>query len=200
MPIQRMMDGKDQRSIIERCGDKRAQEKRIGGKEMKSFLVLIILIFLTACTNTRYSYYPENYKNRDISISASLVEFDKEDSPLDYIWILDLRDRYDERHDVKILSSKIKITNNGKEYIIRTEPNSEHIYIYKQGVVVTEDFIAYIGKVQLDNGKIIDIPPLKFKKHVLIEKYSGLDDTFSKGVPRKEIFSGTVEDYKKQKK
>ena len=28
----RMMDGKDQRSIIERWGDKRAQEKRIGGK------------------------------------------------------------------------------------------------------------------------------------------------------------------------
>lgn len=165
---------------------------------MKSFLVLIILIFLTACTNTRYSYYPENYKNSDISISASLVEFDKEDSPLDYIWILDLRDHYDERHDVKILSSKIKITNNGKEYIIRTEPNSEHIY--RQGVVVTGDFIAHIGKVQLDNGKIIDIPPLKFKKHVLIEKYSGLDDAFSKGVPRKEIFNGTVEDYKKQKK
>ena len=127
---------------------------------MKSFLALIILIFLTACTNTRYYYYPENYKNSDISISASLVEFDKEDSPLDYIWILDLRDHYDERHDVKILSSRIKITNN---------------------------------------GKIIDIPPLKFKKHVLIEKYNGLDDAFSKGIPRKEIFSGTVEDYKKQK-
>mgnify|MGYP000915626400 CR=1 FL=1 len=46
---------------------------------MKSFLALIILIFLTACTNTRYYYYPENYKNSDISISASLVEFDKED-------------------------------------------------------------------------------------------------------------------------
>lgn len=165
---------------------------------MKKLLILIILLFLTACTNTRYSYYPENYKNSDISISASLVEFDKEDSPLDYIWILDLRDHYDERHDVKILSSKIKITNNGKEYIIRTEPNSEHIY--KQGVVVTGDFIAYIGKIQLDNGKIIDIPPLKFKKHVLIEKYSGLDDAFSKGIPRKEIFNGTVEDYKKQKK
>ena len=74
------------------------------------------------------------------------------------------------------------------------------IYIYKQGVIITGDFTAYIGKVQLDNGKIIDIPPLKFKKHVLIEKYSGLDDAFSKGVPRKEIFNGTVEDYKKQKK
>ena len=167
---------------------------------MKSFLVLIILIFLTACTNTRYSYYPENYKNSDISISASLVEFDKEDSPLDYIWILDLRDHYDERHDVKILSSKIKITNNGKEYIIRTEPNSEHIYIYKQGVVVTGDFIAYIGKIQLDNGKIIDIPPLKFKKHIYVEKYNAVSDALNKGAQTKEIFSGTVEDYKKQKK
>jgi len=57
---------------------------------MKSFLALIILIFLTACTNTRYYYYPENYKNSDISISASLVEFGKEDSALDYIWVLDL--------------------------------------------------------------------------------------------------------------
>ena len=27
---------------------------------MKSFLVLIILIFLTACTSARYDYYPEN--------------------------------------------------------------------------------------------------------------------------------------------
>ena len=167
---------------------------------MKSFLALIILIFLTACTNTRYYYYPENYKNSDISISASLVKFDNESSPLSYIWIYDKRDSSEKPHDVKILSSKIKIINNGKEYIIKTEPNSEHIYIYKQGIIITGDFTAYIGKVQLDNGKIIDIPPLKFKKHVLIEKYSGLDDTFSKGVPRKEIFNGTVENYKKQKK
>ena len=166
---------------------------------MKSFLVLIILIFLTACTNTRYYYYPENYKNSDISISASLVEFAKEDSALDYIWVLDLRDHYDERHDVKILSSTIKINSNGKEYAINTKPDSDHIYVYDQGIIITGDFTAYIGKVQLDNGKIIDIPPLKFKKHVLIEKYNGLDDAFSKGVPRKEIFSGAVEDYKNKR-
>ena len=167
---------------------------------MKSFLALIILIFLTACTNTRYYYYPENYKNSDISISASLVEFSKEDSPLNDIWILDLRDNYNEKHKAKILSSTIKINSNGKEYAINTKPDSDHIYVYDQGIIITEDFTAYIGKVQLDNGKIIDIPPLKFKKNVLIEKYNGLDDAFSKGVPRKEIFSGTVEDYKKQKK
>lgn len=167
---------------------------------MKSFLVLIILIFLTACTNIEYTYSPENYKNSDISISASLVKFDNESSPLSYIWIYDKRDSSEKPHDVKILSSKIKIINNGKEYIIKTEPNSEHIYVYDQGIIITGDFTAYIGKVQLDNGKIIDIPPLKFKKNVLIEKYNGLDDAFSKGVPRKEIFNRTVEDYKKQKK
>ena len=166
---------------------------------MKSFLVLIILIFLTACINTRYYYYPENYKNNNISVSGNLVEFNNQNSPLNNIWILDLRDNYNEKHKAKILSSTIKINSNGKEYAINTKPDSDHIYVYDQGIIITGDFTAYIGKVQLDNGKIIDIPPLKFKKHVLIEKYNGLDDAFSKGVPRKEIFSGTVEDYKKQK-
>ena len=167
---------------------------------MKSFLVLIILIFLTACINTRYYYYPENYKNSDISISASLVEFSKEDSPLNDIWILDLRDNYNEKHKAKILSSTIKINSNGKEYAINTKPDSDHIYVYDQGIIITEDFTAYIGKVQLDNGKIIDIPPLKFKKHIYVEKYNAVSDALNKGAQTKEIFSGTVEDYKKQKK
>ena len=90
--------------------------------------------------------------------------------PLSYIWILDLRDNYNERHEVKILSSTVKIVSNGKEYTIHTEPNSEHIYVYKQRIIIEKDFIAYIGKVQLDNEKIIDIPLLKFKKHIFIEK------------------------------
>ena len=167
---------------------------------MKSFLALIILIFLTACINTRYYYYPENYKDNNISVSGNLVEFNNQNSPLNNIWILDLRDNYNEKHKAKILSSTIKINSNGKEYAINTKPDSDHIYVYDQGIIITGDFTAYIGKVQLDNGKIIDIPPLKFKKHVLIEKYNGLDDAFSKGIPRKEIFNGTVEDYKKQKK
>ena len=133
-------------------------------------MIILVFIFLTACINTRYYYYPENYKNNDISISASLVEFDNVSSPLSYIWILDLRDNYNERHEVKILSSTVKIVSNGKEYTIHTEPNSEHIYVYKQRIIIEEDFIAYIGKVQLDNEKIIDIPLLKFKKHIFIEK------------------------------
>ena len=167
---------------------------------MKSFLVLIILIFLTACINTRYYYYPENYKNNNISVSGNLVEFNNQNSPLNDIWILDLRDNYNEKHKAKILSSTIKIVSDGKEYIIKTEPNSEHIYIYKQGIIITGDFTAYIGKVQLDNGKIIDVPPLKFKKHIYVEKYNAVSDALNKGAQTKEIFSGIVEDYKKQKK
>ena len=167
---------------------------------MKSFLILIILMFLTACTNTRHYYYSENYKNNNISVSGNLVEFNDQNSPLNDIWILDLRDNYNEKHKAKILSSTIKIVSDGKEYIIKTEPNSEHIYIYKQGIIITGDFTAYIGKVELDNGKIIDIPPLKFKKHIYVEKYNAVSDALNKGAQRKEIFSGTVEDYKKQKK
>ena len=172
---------------------------------MKKLLILIILLFLTACTNIEYTYSPENYKNSDISISANLVKFDNESSPLSYIWIYDLRNHYRNRekepyYNVKILSSKIKINSNGKEYAINTKPDSDHIYVYDQGIIITGDFTAYIGKVQLDNGKIIDIPPLKFKKHVLIEKYNAVSDALNKGAQTKEIFSGTVEDYKKQKK
>ncbi|WP_448823775.1 hypothetical protein [Capnocytophaga sp.] len=54
--------------------------------------------------------------------------------------------------------------------------------------------------LKLDNGKIIEIPPLKFKKHIYVEKYNAVSDALNKGAQTKEIFSGTVEDYKKQKK
>ena len=172
---------------------------------MKKLLILIILLFLTACTNIEYTYSPENYKSNNISISASLEEFDNENSPLSYIWIYDLRNHFRNRekepyYNVKILSSTVKINSNGKEYAINTKPDSDHIYVYDQGIIITGDFTAYIGKVQLDNGKIIDIPPLKFKKHIYVEKYNAVSDALNKGAQTKEIFSGTVEDYKKQKK
>ena len=172
---------------------------------MKSFLVLIILIFLTACTSVRYDYYPENYKNSDISISASLIKILDGNSPLNYIRIYDLRNNYRNRekepyYNVKILSSTIKINSNGKEYAINTKPDSDHIYVYDQGIIITGDFTAYIGKVQLDDGTIIDIPPLSFKKTIYVERYSVISETINAGGRGKEIFSGTVEDYKKQKK
>ena len=169
---------------------------------MKKILIsLISLIILTACVSTRYSYYPvSSYGINKISISAGLISEEDENSPVEYIGISDVRSNVDEPHKVKILSSSIKIIDKNKEYIVKTNPKSGYIYIYKQGVVITNDFKAYIGKVQLDDGTIIDIPPLSFKKTVYVERYSVISDTINAGRKAKKIFSGTVEDYKKQKK
>ena len=168
---------------------------------MKKILIsLVSLLVFTSCVLHVYRFTSVNYNNSKISISTGLVNAQKENSPLDYRWIYDKRDSSEKPHDVKILSSTIKIVSDGKEYIIATTPNSENIHIYKQGVIITDDFKAYIGKIQLDDGTIIDIPPLKFKKHIYVEKYNAVSDALNKGAQTKEIFSGTVEDYKKQKK
>ena len=168
---------------------------------MKKILIsLVSLLVFTSCVLHVYRFTSVNYNNSKISISTGLVDAQKENSPLDYIWIYDKRDSSEKPHDVKILSSTIKIVSDGKEYIIATTPNSENIHIYKQGVVITNDFKAYIGKVQLDDGTIIDIPPLSFKKNVYVESYNPVTDTINAGARTKRLFSGTVEDYKKQKK
>ena len=170
---------------------------------MKKILIsLLFLIILTACVSTRYSYYPvSSYGIKKVSISAGLVNAEDEKSPVEYIGVSDVRSNVNTPYKVKIILSTIKIIDsNNKEYIVKTNSNSGYIHIYKQGVVITDDFKAYIGKVQLDDGTIIDIPPLSFKKTVYVERYSVISDTINAGGRGKEIFSGTVEDYKKQKK
>ena len=164
----------------------------------KIFISLVSLLVFTSCVLHVYSFTSTNYNNDKISIKANLVDEQKENSPLNYIYIYDKKSNATEHHKIKILSPTIKIVSNGKEYVIT--PNSETIKVYKQGVVITDDFKAYIGKVQLDDGTIIDIPPLSFKKTVYVERYSVISDTINAGGRGKEIFSGTVEDYKKQKK
>ena len=164
----------------------------------KIFISLVSLLVFTSCVLHVYSFTSTNYNNDKISIKANLVDEQKENSPLNYIYIYDKKSNATEHHKIKILSPTIKIVSNGKEYVIT--PNSETIKVYKQGVVITDDFKAYIGKVQLDDGTIIDIPPLSFKKTVYVERYSVISDTINAGGSGKEIFSGTVEDYKKQKK
>ena len=164
----------------------------------KIFISLVSLLVFTSCVLHVYSFTSTNYNNDKISIKANLVDEQKENSPLNYIYIYDKKSNATEHHKIKILSPTIKIVSNGKEYVIT--PNSETIHIYKQGVVITDDFKAYIGKVQLDDGTIIDIPPLSFKKTVYVERYSVISDTINAGGRGKEIFSGTVENYKKQKK
>ena len=166
---------------------------------MKKILIsLVSLLVFTSCVLHVYSFTSINYNNDKISIKANLVDEQKENSPLNYIYIYDKKSNATEHHKIKILSPTIKIVSNGKEYVIT--PNSETIKVYKQGVVITDDFKAYIGKVQLDDGTIIDIPPLLFKKNVYVESYNPVTDTINAGARTKRLFSGTVENYKKQKK
>ena len=164
----------------------------------KIFISLVSLLLFTSCVLHVYRFTSINYNNDKISIKANLVDEQKENSPLNYIYIYDKKSNATEHHKIKILSPTIKIVSNGKEYVIT--PNSETIKVYKQGVVITDDFKAYIGKVQLDDGTIIDIPPLLFKKNVYVESYNPVTDTINAGARTKRLFSGTVEDYKKQKK
>ena len=166
----------------------------------KIFISLVSLLVFTSCVLHIYNFSSINYRNDKISIDTNLLNSQKENSPLDYIWISDKRSHVGNNHRIKILSPTIKIISNSKEYILNTNPNSEVISVYKQGVIITDDFKAYIGKVQLDDGTIIDIPPLSFKKTVYVERYSVISDTINAGGRGKEIFSGTIEDYKKQKK
>ena len=166
----------------------------------KIFISLVSLLVFTSCVLHVYRFTSVNYNNSRISISAGLVNSEDEKSPVEYIGVSDVRSNVNTPHKIKILSSTIKIIDKNKEYIVKTNSNSGYIYIYKQGVVITDDFKAYIGKVQLDDGTIIDIPPLLFKKTVYVERYSVISDTINAGGRGKKIFSGTVENYKKQKK
>ena len=166
---------------------------------MKKILISFIsLLVFTSCVLHVYRFSSVNYNNNRISISTGLVDDQKENSPLDYIYIYDKRSNATEHHKIKILSPTIKIVSNGKEYVIT--PNSETIKVYKQGVVITDDFKAYIGKVQLDDGTIIDIPPLSFKKNVYVESYNPVTDTINAGRRTKRLFNGTIEEYKEYKK
>ena len=168
----------------------------------KIFISLVSLLLFTSCLLHVYSFTSVNYNNDRISITTNLVDAQKENSPLNYIWIYDKRSETDNHHGVKILSLTIKIVDSkNKEYLIKNNPDDDgNIFLYKQGVTITDDFKAYIGKVQLDDGTIIDIPLVSFKKNVYVERYSVISDTINAGGRGKEIFNGTVEDYKKQKK
>ena len=164
----------------------------------KIFISLVSLLVFTSCVLHVCRFTSVNYNNDKISIKANLVDEQKENSPLNYIYIYDKKSNATNHHEIKILSSTIKIISNGKEYVIT--PNSETIKVYKQGVVITDDFKAYIGKVQLDDGTIIDIPPLSFKKNVYVESYNPVTDTINAGARTKRLFNGTIEEYKEYKK
>ena len=53
----------------------------------KIFISLVSLLVFTSCILHEYRFTSINYNNNKISIKANLVEEQKENSPLDYIYI-----------------------------------------------------------------------------------------------------------------
>jgi len=165
----------------------------------KIIVILFSILIFNACSmlDKQYSFSAiEDIKG--ISIVGSPKNIYTENSSLSSIWISDSRNWDGKKRKLKLLDNKIKIIKDGKEYVIPYSDieNKNDIYIYIKVVnIVNEDFLLYIGRVQLDNGEIVNIPPLHFKKYIYIQKngiLAGIDP-----VGRFKNYSGTLEEYKK---
>ena len=165
----------------------------------KIIVIIFSVLIFNACSmvDKQYSFSAiEDIKG--ISIVGSPKNIYTENSSLSSIWISDSRNWDGKKRKLKLLDNKIKIIKDGKEYVIPYSDieNKNDIYIYIKVVnIVNEDFLLYIGRVQLDNGEIVNIPPLHFKKYIYIKK-NGILAGFDP-VGRFESYSGTLEEYKK---
>ena len=100
---------------------------------------------------------------------------------------------------IKLLEAEIVIETN-KKYILKNIDKSNYIKVYNQGVKINSDtFTIYIGKIQLENGKIINIPPLKFKRYVQVYSIDKILDTLNQDT-KKLLFNGTIDEYREWKK
>lgn len=171
---------------------------------MKKILVIILSVLtFNACSmiDKQYKYYPI-IENNKVYVTGYLNNQYYEYSPLSVLKIEDKKNGTHVNHKIKLLNNRIKIVKNGKEYIIPYSKSEDYddIYIYirifKNGINITDDeFTAYIGKIQLDTGEVIDIPPLHFKKNIYITKGSVLNTVNPNGKIKQ--YYNTVEEYKK---
>lgn len=120
---------------------------------------------------------------------------------------------------VEILSDTVKAIYKGKEYYLPVSKDNVVIKSHSGGVkynwniptrrqvirldeaipnITDDSFEIYFEKVKIDGIRIIDVPPIKFKKYIFITKYIPILDGLNKETS-KTIYSGPLEDYKKKK-
>ena len=169
----------------------------------KIIVIIFSVLIFNACSmiDKQYKYYPI-IENNKIHIVGYLNNQYDENSPLSVLKIEDKKNGTHVNHKIKLLDSTIKIVKDGKEYIIPYSKLEDYdeIYIYirilKNGVNITDDeFVVYLGKIELDTGEIIKLPPLHFKKYVYITKGSILNTINPNG--KFDQYYNTVEEYKK---
>lgn len=172
---------------------------------IKLFILFTLLVSLTGCYTLlkMYSYSggpvdynpQKHYEYRDyIYIYTRVKEQGNKNSPVSIIELVP-ETRKSKVKELAILADKIKIIYEGKDYYLKVSQSKKSILVYNNGLEITGEFIADIGKVKLDNGKIIEIPPLKFKKYVEVSKYVPILDGLNIET-NKEIYYGRLEDYK----
>ena len=173
---------------------------------MKKIIFLFVMMFsLTNCTSldilSGYSVMlPKNKEenlDRLIEFYGDIENTSDENSYLKEIKLLEKITN--PIKGIKLLEPEIIIETN-QEYRLKNIDKSNRIEVYRQGVKINSDtFTIYIGKIQLENGKIINIPPLKFKRYVQVYSINKILDILNKDT-KKILFSGTIDEYREWKK
>ena len=169
----------------------------------KIIVIIFSVLIFNACSvySSYYSYYPVE-EIKTLAIKGTIKNGDSKNSPLSSISVEDKRNLNGKKHKLILLNNSIKLVKDGKEYIIpySKSQNDDDEYLYidilKNGVNITDDeFVVYLGKIELDTGEIIKLPPLRLKKYVYITKGSILNTINPNG--KFNQYYNTVEEYKK---
>ena len=173
---------------------------------MKKIIFLFVMIFsFTNCASLEilsgYSVIlPKNKEenlDRLIEFYGDIENTSDENSYLKEIKLLEKT--ANPVKGIKLLEPEIVIETN-QRYSLKNINKSNYVEVYNQGVKINNDtFTIYIGKVQLENGEIISIPSLKFKRYVQVYSINKILDTLNKDT-KKILFSGTIDEYREWKK
>ena len=173
---------------------------------MKKLIFLFVVIFiLTSCTSIKVwnNYYPviigQNEKeiNETIELHGNVQNNSDLNSYLDYISLFERKETTNK--GIKFLEPEIIIEGEQK-YKIKNQEKSSNLEILSQGIKINSDtFTVYIGKVRLKDGRIINFPPIKFKRHISVYKINKFLDTLNQDT-REDLFSGTIDEYREWKK
>ena len=173
---------------------------------MKKLIFLFVVIFiLTSCTSIKVwnNYYPitigQNEKeiNEIIELHGNVQNNSDLNSYLDYISLFERKETTNK--GIKFLEPEIIIEGEQK-YKIKNQEKSSNLEILSQGIKINSDtFTIYIGKVRLKDGRIINFPPIKFKRYISVYKINKFLDTLNQDT-REDLFSGTIDEYREWKK
>ena len=173
---------------------------------MKKLIFLFVVIFiLTSCISIKVwnNYYPitigqnEKVINETIELHGNVQNNSDLNSYLDYISLFERKETTNK--GIKFLEPEIIIEGEQK-YKIKNQEKSSNLEILSQGIKINSDtFTIYIGKVRLKDGRIINFPPIKFKRHISVYKINKFLDTLNQDT-REDLFSGTIDEYREWKK